>query len=146
MKGLSCTTLKIFLGISYTLWTGAWYTVVWEKFNVKKFLSLVWHDKNWTHEIFLTVNKKVMFTTNKLHTKYPTMIFFQTTVVMDKCLKSNHNIAVYNYHAIFCLYTKTCVGVTKCWYFRRLLKIVHACGRLTTCIRISHARFLQVCA
>ena len=33
-------------------------TVVWEKFNAKKFSSLVWHDENWTHEIFLTMNKK----------------------------------------------------------------------------------------
>ena len=33
------------------------YTVVWEKFNVKNFSSLVRHDKK--HEIFLTMNKKV---------------------------------------------------------------------------------------
>ena len=32
--------------------------VVWEKFDVKNFLLLVWHDKNWMHEIFLTMNKK----------------------------------------------------------------------------------------
>ena len=34
------------------------YTVVWEKFNAKKFSSLVWYDENWTHEIFLTMNEK----------------------------------------------------------------------------------------
>ena len=33
-------------------------TVVWEKFDAKNFSSLAWHDKNWTHEIFLTINKK----------------------------------------------------------------------------------------
>ena len=58
------------------------------KFDVKKFLSLVWHNENWTHEIFLTVNKKVTFlfiedskgrkyfTTNKFHTKISNGEFF----------------------------------------------------------------------
>ena len=36
------------------------YSVVWEKFDTKKFSSLVWHDENWTNEIFLTMNKKIM--------------------------------------------------------------------------------------
>ena len=63
-------------------------TVVWEKFDVKKFSSLVWHDENWTHEIFLTMNKKVTllfigdskgrkyFTMNKFHTKISNGVFF----------------------------------------------------------------------
>ena len=63
-------------------------TVVWEKFDVKKFSSLVWHDENWTHEIFLTMNKKVTFlfigdskgrkyfNTNKFQTKISNIEFF----------------------------------------------------------------------
>ena len=63
-------------------------TIVWEKFDVKKFLSLVWHDENWTHEIFLTMNKKVTFlfigdskgrkyfTMNNFHTKISNGEFF----------------------------------------------------------------------
>ena len=35
-------------------------TVVWEKFDVKNFSLLMWHSKNWMHEVFLTMNKKVM--------------------------------------------------------------------------------------
>ena len=35
------------------------HTVVWEKIDVKSFSSLVWHNENWTHKIFLTMNKYV---------------------------------------------------------------------------------------
>ena len=33
------------------------YTVVWEKFGVKKFLSDATYDKNLAHENFLATNK-----------------------------------------------------------------------------------------
>ena len=70
--------------ISYYTWDihpTVYHTIVWEKFDDKKFLSLVWHDENWMHEIFLTMNKEVAFlfigdskgrkyfTMNKFHTK-----------------------------------------------------------------------------
>ena len=70
-----------------TLWRTD-HTVVWEKFYVKKFSPMVWHNENWTHEIFLAMNKKVMFlfigdskgwkyfTTNKFHTKTSNGEFF----------------------------------------------------------------------
>ena len=63
--------------------------VVREKFDAKKFSSLVWHDKNWTNEIILTMNKKVMFlfigdykgrkyyTKNKFHMKISSCGFFK---------------------------------------------------------------------
>ena len=53
----------------------------------------MWHNENWMHKIFLTINKKVMvlfigdskgrkyFTTNKFHSKLSNSEFFQTTVV-----------------------------------------------------------------
>ena len=68
-------------------------TVVWEKFDIKKFLSLVWHDKNWTHEIFLTMNKKGIFYSletprdenispqTNFTRKYPMLIFLYYTYV-----------------------------------------------------------------
>ena len=54
---LFAAKLAVKLGCSDTLsqlniYSKSVYTVVWEKFNAKKFLSLVWHDENWTHEIF----------------------------------------------------------------------------------------------
>ena len=69
------------------------HTVVWEKFDVKNFSSLVWHNENWMHEIFLTMNKKVLFYTletprdenilprTNFTRKYPMVNIFQTTVV-----------------------------------------------------------------
>ena len=71
-----------------TTTNGLCTTVVWEKFGVKKFSSLVWHDESWTHEIFLTLNKKQCllfigdskgrkyFTTNKFHMKISNGEFF----------------------------------------------------------------------
>ena len=36
-----------------SLWIAPCYTVVWEKFAVKNFLSAAFYDENLTHEIFL---------------------------------------------------------------------------------------------
>ena len=67
---------------------------------------MVWHDEYWTHEVFLTMNKKVTFifigdskgwkyfTTNKFHTKISNGEFFP-----------NYGIYIYIYIYIYvCMY------------------------------------------
>ena len=62
------------------------YTIVWKKFDVKRISSLVWHDENWMHEIFLTINKKVtfLFIGDSKGRKYFTMNKFHTKIFNDE--------------------------------------------------------------
>ena len=69
------------------------YTIVWEKFDAKNFLPLVWHNENWMHRILLTIadvfyslessrDENILPRTNFTR-KYPKVNFFQTTVVQN---------------------------------------------------------------
>ena len=61
------------------------YAIVWEKFDAKNFLSLVWRNENWMHKILLTIadvfysletsrDENILPRTNFTR-KYPKMIF-----------------------------------------------------------------------
>ena len=117
-------------------------TVVWEKFDVKNFSSLVWHDENWMHEIFLTLNKKVTFlfigdskgrkyfTMNKFHTKISNSEFFPNygiTVWLMQLCSLHLRIYLLLLQIIFTITQPTCGGrnVGFSTYLYTLVKLGH---------------------
>ena len=118
-------------------------TVVWEKFDIKKISSLVWYDENWTHEIFLTMNKKVTFlfigdskrwkyfNTNKFHTKISNSEFFPNYGILYVCniwrrlfinsFWGMHMFKLFDFLHVFSCILKSCIRTVYYTYISQII-------------------------